>query len=77
MIIRKVLPEEANEYAALHIACWQSAYRGTISEGYIQNMLADIDKRAERCRQDLTTPGEWLDQDYTAHYSMQSKLRIS
>ena len=59
MIIRKVLPEEANEYAALHIACWQSAYRGIISEGYMQNMLEDIEKRVERCRQDLTTPGEW------------------
>ena len=58
-IIREVLPEEAYDYTTLHIACWQSAYRKIISEEYMQNMLEDIDNRAERCRRDLTTPGEW------------------
>jgi GNAT superfamily N-acetyltransferase len=55
VVIRKVLPEEAYEYAVTHIACWQAAYRGIIPDGYLDNMSAG--QIAERNRQILKEPG--------------------
>ena len=53
--IRKVLPTEAYEYAACHIACWQAAYRGIMTDEYLDNMSAE--KMAEDTRQALSNPG--------------------
>lgn len=58
IIIRKVLPEDAYEYAACHIACWRSAYRGIITDEYLDSMSAEQEQRAERCRQLLNEPGD-------------------
>jgi len=51
--INKVLPEEAYEYAACHIACWQSAYKGIVPDGYLENMQKEIEQRAERTKKNL------------------------
>jgi len=54
--IRKVLPENAYEYAALHIACWRDAYKGIISDEYLENMSSQLDQLVERCRQTINEP---------------------
>jgi len=56
--IHKVLLEDAHEYAALHIACWQDAYKGIISDEYLDSMPAELDQRVERCRKYISEPGE-------------------
>ena len=38
--IRKAVPEDANDYAACVISCWQSAYRGIVPDDYLNNMSA-------------------------------------
>jgi len=53
--ICKALPKDAYEYAANHIACWQSAYRGVMSDEYLDNM--PLEKMAESNRQILSDPG--------------------
>ena len=57
-IIRKVLAEDAYEYAALHIACWRAAYKGIISDEYLQNM--SVDEMGERTKQYLQNSGDVL-----------------
>ncbi|MCL2044808.1 MAG: GNAT family N-acetyltransferase [Oscillospiraceae bacterium] len=57
-IIRKALAEDAYEYAALHIACWKAAYKGIISDEYLQNM--SVDEMGERTQQYLQNPGDFL-----------------
>jgi len=56
--ICKVLPEDAREYTACYIACWQSAYRGMIPDEYLDNMSAELEQRTEKCREVLTDPGD-------------------
>ena len=58
--IRKVLIREAREYAVLHIKCWQDAYKGIISDNYLDNMTMELEQRVERCRQVLNDPGDCL-----------------
>ena len=58
IIIRKVLIEEAYDYAVNHIACWQDAYKGIIPDDYLKNMPAQLEKRAEWNRQTLSDPGD-------------------
>ena len=58
IVIRKVLVEEAYDYAFNHIACWQDAYKGIISDDYLANMPAQLEKRTEWNRQALSEPGD-------------------
>ena len=58
IIIRKVLSEEAYDYALNHIACWQDAYKGIIPDDYLENMPAQLEKRVEWNRQTLNDPGD-------------------
>ena len=45
--IRKALPEDAHDYAVCHISCWQSAYKGIVSDEFLSNMLLEKEKRVE------------------------------
>jgi RimJ/RimL family protein N-acetyltransferase len=58
IVIRKVLLEEAYEYAVNHIACWRDAYKGIIPDEYLDNMSTQIEQRVERNRQNLSDPGD-------------------
>ena len=58
IIIRKVLVEEAYDYAVNHIACWQDAYNGIIPDDYLANLSAQLETRTERNRQTLSEPGD-------------------
>ena len=56
--IRKVLVEEAYDYAVNHIACWQDAYKDIIPDDYLENMPSQLEKRTEWNRQFLSVPGD-------------------
>jgi len=56
--IRKVLPAEADEYVACHVACWLAAYRGIIPDSYLDAMPAEAGQRAESMRRSLLDPGD-------------------
>jgi len=56
IIIRKALPEDAYDYTACHISCWQSAYRGIIPDDYLDNMPSEQEQRTEERRQYLCDP---------------------
>ena len=59
--ICKVLPENACEYTACHIACWRSAYKGLIPDDYLDNMPNELAQRTERLTRNLTElAGEYL-----------------
>jgi len=53
VVIDKVLPEDAFEFTACHIACWHSAYKGIIPDDYLANMSKEIEQRTERTRKNL------------------------
>jgi GNAT superfamily N-acetyltransferase len=57
--IRTVLPEEAYEYTACHIACWRSAYKGIISDDFLDNMLANQKMIAKEWMQILGEPSDY------------------
>ncbi|MDR2590631.1 MAG: GNAT family N-acetyltransferase [Oscillospiraceae bacterium] len=54
--IRKVLPEDAYNYAVLHINCWKDAYTGIIPDTYLENMSTQLEQRTERSRQNISNP---------------------
>ena len=56
--ICKALPKDAYEYAACHIACWRSAYKGIMSDEYLDTM--SVEKMVERNRESLSEPGEFV-----------------
>jgi len=51
--ISKVRLEDAYEYTACGIACWQSAYKGIVPDSYLKNMQKEIEQRAERIKKNL------------------------
>ena len=52
--IRKVLVEEAREYAICHATCWRAAYKGIIPDEYLNNMLSDMDQVVEIRKQSIS-----------------------
>jgi len=56
--IIKALPEDAYEYAINHIACWQAAYKGIISDEYLDNM--SVEQMTESNKQLLGAPGIYM-----------------
>jgi len=53
--ICKALPKDAFEYAANHIACWQVAYKGILSDEYLDNM--NVEQMTEVNQKILSEPG--------------------
>lgn len=56
MIIRRVTEEDAGAYAACHIVCWQAAYRGIMTDEYLDITLPSV-FTVERCKKNLAEPG--------------------
>ena len=56
IIIRKALLEDAYDYAACHVSCWLSAYKGIVSDDFLDSMPVEIERRTERYRQAFTVP---------------------
>ena len=50
--IVKALPKDAREYAANHIACWRAAYRGILSDEYLDQM--SVEEMTESSKQILS-----------------------
>ena len=65
ILIRKAVPSDAYEYAACHIACWKAAYRGIISDEYLNNM--SIEQMAKNNQEALSEPS--LHTFYCVEYS--------
>jgi len=49
--IERATADNARELAAVHIAAWQSAYRGIIPDDFLDSMPQQIEQRAEKFRQ--------------------------
>ena len=56
ILLRRAAPEDAGEYTACHIACWQSAYRGIVPDEYLDGMNAELEERTEKRRQYIIDP---------------------
>ena len=57
IVIRKALCDDAYDYANCHISCWLSAYKGIVSDEFLQSMPDEIENRAERYREAFINPG--------------------
>ena len=53
IVVRKVLQEEASDYAICHIKCWQAAYKGIIPDENLSNMLTNMEQIVEKTRQNI------------------------
>jgi GNAT superfamily N-acetyltransferase len=56
--IHKASSKDAYEYAANHIACWQTAYKGIISDEYLDNM--SVEQMTESNKQILSESGIYV-----------------
>ncbi len=59
MNIREATIADAESIAQVHVASWQTTYRGLIPDGYLEQLQQNIPSRIERWRQILTdvSPG--------------------
>jgi len=57
LTIRKALPEDACDYAVCHISCWQSAYKGIVSDTFLSGMATEKEQRIGRYKKVLAEPG--------------------
>ena len=67
--IQKALPKDAHKYAVNHIDCWRAAYRGIISDEYLDNM--SVEQMTESNKQILSDPGI-----YECYYAEQNGKMI-
>ena len=56
--IRKALPEDAYNYAMCHISCWQTAYKGIVSDEFLSDMRTKKEQQVEGYRKVLSEPGD-------------------
>jgi GNAT superfamily N-acetyltransferase len=54
--IRLATPADAAAIARVHLASWQTAYRGIFSDAYLDGLMATYPKRLERWQAGLVTP---------------------
>jgi RimJ/RimL family protein N-acetyltransferase len=54
--IRNVLPEEAREHIMLLNACWQSAYKGIMTDEFLADRVKQQEQRAEWLKETLIDP---------------------
>ncbi|MCL2863052.1 MAG: GNAT family N-acetyltransferase [Methanimicrococcus sp.] len=55
ILIRKAVPSNAFEYAENHVACWRAAYKGILSDDYLNQM--SVEQIAETYQRILSEPG--------------------
>ena len=54
--IRQAEPKDAKAIAEIHVRSWQAAYRGQLTDDYLDSL--SVDERLETHRQALASPGE-------------------
>lgn len=54
--IREAEPKDAEAIAGIHVRSWQSAYRGLLTDGYLDGL--SVEDRLEQHRGALSAPGE-------------------
>lgn len=47
-VFRPACSEDAPQLAQIHLQSWQAVYRGVLSAGYLADLAAGVDRRAER-----------------------------
>ena len=56
--IREALPADARAIAEIHVRSWQAAYRGQLTDDYLDGL--SVDDRLEQHRRSLEEPpAEW------------------
>lgn len=70
ILIRKAVPDDAYDYAACHISCWLSAYKGIISDEFLSSLPNEMERREERYREAFTKP------DSCEHYCVMHAERM-
>ena len=60
MIVRDATPSDAGAIAQLHALSWRSAYRGILSDEYLDNFADDDRRMAWRMRFRQVPEGPWL-----------------
>ena len=65
LAIREAVPKDADALADLHVRAWRAAYRGQLSDDFLDGLRAE--ERAERWRSTLASPREtwrtWVAED--------------
>jgi ribosomal protein S18 acetylase RimI-like enzyme len=64
MRIREADPKDARAIAEIHVRSWQAAYRGQLTDDYLDGLK--VEDRLEQHRQALEAPGEhrtWIAED--------------
>jgi ribosomal protein S18 acetylase RimI-like enzyme len=56
MDIRRATPDDAGAMASLHVAAWQTAYRGLVPDAFLDGLV--VDRRAQRIRESLSAQAE-------------------
>lgn len=56
MRIREALPRDAEAIADIHVRSWQTAYRGQLTDDYLDSL--SVEERLEQHRRALEAPGE-------------------
>ncbi|HEX6231182.1 MAG TPA: GNAT family N-acetyltransferase [Actinomycetota bacterium] len=56
MRIREAQPTDAGAIARIHVRSWQAAYRGLLTDDYLDSL--SVDERLEMHRRALESPGE-------------------
>ncbi|MGH2635057.1 MAG: GNAT family N-acetyltransferase [Actinomycetota bacterium] len=62
--IREGVPNDAEAIAGIHVRAWQAAYRGQLTDDYLDGL--NVDERVASHRQALREPGDrrtWLARD--------------
>jgi ribosomal protein S18 acetylase RimI-like enzyme len=62
--IREAGPQDAEAIAGIHVRSWQAAYRGLLTDDYLDGL--SVGERLEQHRGALSTPGEhrtWVAED--------------
>jgi len=55
LTFQKATGEDADEYTKCHTLCWQAAYKGIVSDDFLEGLTARYDERVENFRNCLTT----------------------
>lgn len=57
--IRKAAPGDEEELARVHLQTWQEAYRGLISQTYLDGLSNELEERTRMWQNALSNPKRW------------------
>ncbi len=63
-MIRRAIPSDCYDLAALHVLTWQQAYAGLMPETFLDGLDLELDTRAEQWRQAIALSAVLVSLDY-------------